>query len=203
MLAAQRAREIIRGGGRTRPRRSRREARTLRARAARGARTPRGNDGPSEDVSWAVDESGAKDDEFVVDAALEADGVDDMETFEEELENAPIDPEAVKMEVNALQKESEMPIERLMQLYRVPPSEQKPSEAAKDSDSDDDSSRDSGGSESRSESDSETGREDEDAAGHLPAFKSEAPEGNPRRRSLTVAGMERPEPSSRRSAHLQ
>ena len=160
------------------------------------ARTPRGNDGLSEDVSWAVDESGAKDDEFVVDAALEADGADDMETFEEELENAPIDLEAVKMEVNALKKESEMPIERLMRLYRVPPSEQNPSEAAKDSDSDDDSSRDSRGSESRSASDSETGREDEDAAGHLPAFKSEAPEGNPRRRSLTVAGMERPEPSS-------
>ena len=89
-----------------------------------------------------------------------------------------------------------MPLERLMRLYRVPPSEQNPSEAAKDSDSDDDSSRDSRGSKSRSASDSETGREDEDAAGRLPAFKSEAPEGNPRRRSLTVAGMERPEPSS-------
>ena len=102
-----------------------------------------------------------------------------MEAFEEELENAPIDLEAVKMEVNALKKESEMPIERLMRLYRVPPSEQNPSEAAKDSDSDDDSSRDSRGSKSRSRVGFETGREDEDAAGRLPAFKSEAPGGIP------------------------
>ena len=115
-LGARRAgaREIIRGGGRTRPADPAVKPEPSEPAPPARARTPRGNDGLSEDVSWAVDESGAKDDEFVVDAALEADGADDMETFEEELENAPIDLEAVKMEVNALKKESEMPIERLM-----------------------------------------------------------------------------------------
>ena len=47
----------------------------------------------------------------------EADAPDDMETFEEELEREPLDPDVVKIEVDALKAESEVPIGTLLATY--------------------------------------------------------------------------------------
>ena len=55
--------------------------------------------------------------------AEEGEEADDMETLEEELRSAPLDPEQVKAEVDALQLESEMPIERVLQMYGAPKTE--------------------------------------------------------------------------------
>jgi hypothetical protein len=78
------------------------KAEPAEASAAAEARTPPGGTGAG-GIVWEIDERGA-DGEFVLNAAMEAEGEDDMETLEEELQRAPLDPDEVKAEVRPLYK---------------------------------------------------------------------------------------------------
>ena len=101
----------------------------------------------------------------------EADAPDDMETFEEELEREPLDPDVVKIEVDALKAESEVPIETLLATYGgagAPSRLGGAAAAAVASDSSSDSD-----SESDSEDDDSSADDDENDAGpHSEAVKS-------------------------------
>ena len=93
----------------------------------------------------------------------EADAPDDMETFEEELEREPLDPDVVKIEVDALKAESEVPIGTLLATYGgagAPSRLGGAAAAAEASDSSSDSD-----SESDSEDDDSSADDDEDDAG--------------------------------------
>ena len=94
-----------------------------------------------------------------------------METFEEELEREPLDPDVVKIEVDALKAESEVPIGTLLATYGgagAPSRLGGAAAAAVASDSSSDSD-----SESDSEDDDSSADDDEDDAGpHSEAVKS-------------------------------
>ena len=93
----------------------------------------------------------------------EADAPDDMETFEEELEREPLDPDVVKIEVDALKAESEVPIGTLLATYGgagAPSRLGGAAAAAEASDSSSDSDSDSD-----SEVDDSSADDDEDDAG--------------------------------------
>ena len=196
------------------------------------ARTPRASDAVvskegDDAFAWGRLERGAgadadADAEFVLDAADEAAGEDATETLEEELRREPLDPEAVRAEVNALREESRVPIERLLRSeyknYELPgaaPSACDTPAAAPDGAGDDAYSSDTSSSDSE---DSSTATDDDSGAtprgdgprlddpGDAPggALLPNAASGAPpdqnvspssRRVSLTIAGMERPAPS--------
>ena len=144
---ARSQREDSASGGSGRARSASRRARSASRGVSEGTTAGGGSSANDDEASWDGDDGG-KDDEFVV-RPDEADAPDDMETFEEELEREPLDPEVVKIEVDALKAESEVPIETLLATYggagaarlggaAAAASDASESESDSDSDSDDD-----------------------------------------------------------------
>jgi len=123
-----------------------------RPRTPRGAGATAKVESDDDAASWAGFDLGsgdADDREFA--PSDYSDHEDDMETLQQELDRAPLDPDAVRAEVSALEKESEVPVHMLLKRYGAPKEEieaasvKAESEAGGD-DEDEDTADDSDGS---------------------------------------------------------
>ena len=112
---ARSLREDSASGGSGRARSASRRSRSASRAISEGTTGGGASSANDDDASWDGDDGG-EDDDFVV-RPDEADAPDDVETFEEELEREPLDSDAVKIEVDALKAESEVPIEALLATY--------------------------------------------------------------------------------------
>ena len=167
-----------------------------RPRTPRGAGASAKPESDDDAASWAGFDLGAGDaDDGEFAPSDHSDHEDDLATFNEELDRAPLDPETVRLEVSALEKESEIPVHMLLKRYGAPKEEveaasvKAESEAGEaDEEEDEDTADDSDGSFNEDDSDSESDDDDdEEEKGDGMRLLGSQPDS--RRVSLTINGV--------------
>ena len=179
-----------------------------RPRTPRGAGASAKPESDDDAASWAGFDLGAGDaDDGEFAPSDHSDHEDDLATFNEELDRAPLDPETVRLEVSALEKESEIPVHMLLKRYGAPKEEveaasvKAESEAGEaDEEEDEDTADDSDGSFNEDDSDSESDESDDDEEEEGDGMRLLGSQPDSRRVSLTINGVERP--PDKIAAHL-
>ena len=170
-----------------------------RPRTPRGAGATAKVESDDDAASWAGFDLGAGDaDDGEFAPSDHSDHEDDMETLREELDRAPLDPDAVRAEVSALEKESEIPVHMLLRRYGAPKEEIEAASVKAESevggdDDDEDTADDSDGSFNEDSDDDDDDDDDEDDDDdNDDAMPPPGSQPDSRRVSLTVNGVERP-----------